>query len=33
MIDNGDDRTLYKPQNQKECDKTIELILKQKTNE
>jgi hypothetical protein len=33
MVDNGDDRTLYKPQNQKECDKTIELILKQKTNE
>lgn len=33
MIDNGDNRTLYKPQNQKECDKTIELILKQKTNE
>lgn len=33
MVDNGDNRTLYKPQNQKECDKTIELILKQKANE
>jgi hypothetical protein len=31
MVDNGDNRTLYKPQNQKECDKTIELILKQKS--
>ena len=32
MVDNGDNRTLYKPQNQKECDKTIELILKQNAN-
>jgi hypothetical protein len=30
MVDNGDTRTLYKPQNQTECLKTIELILKQK---
>lgn len=27
MMDNSDNRTLYKPQNQAECDKTIELIL------
>jgi hypothetical protein len=27
----NDKRTLYKPQNQKECDKTVELILKQKS--
>ena len=25
--------TLYKPQNQKECDKTIELIIKKRKNE
>jgi hypothetical protein len=24
--------TLYKPQNQKECDKVIELIIKNKRN-
>jgi hypothetical protein len=24
--------TLYKPQNQKECDKVIELIIKNKLN-
>ena len=29
----NDKRALYKPQNQKECDKTIELILKQNANE
>jgi len=33
MVDNNDNRTLYKPQNQKECDKTVELILKQNANE
>lgn len=33
MIDNNDTRTLYKPQCQAECLKTIELILKQKTND
>jgi len=36
MMDNKDYRTLYKPQNQAECLKTIELILantKQKKNE
>ena len=27
MIDNDDNRVLYKPQNQKECDITIKLIL------
>ena len=26
----NDKRVLYKPQNQKECDKTVELILKQR---
>jgi hypothetical protein len=30
MVDNNDNRTLYKPQCQAECLKTIELILKQK---
>jgi len=30
MIDNNDTRTLYKPQCQAECLKTIELILKQR---
>ena len=25
--------TLYKPQNQKECDKVIELIIKKRKNE
>lgn len=29
----NDKRTLYKPQSQKECDKTIELILKKRNNE
>jgi hypothetical protein len=33
MVDNGDNRTLYKPQNQAECLKTVELILKQNANE
>lgn len=28
-----DNRTLYKPQNQKECDMTVELILKKRANE
>lgn len=28
MMDNNDDRTLYKPQSNRECDITIELILK-----
>ena len=30
MMDNNDNRSLYKPQNQKECDETVKLILKQK---
>ena len=30
MMDNNDNRTLYKPQKQSECDITIELILKTK---
>ena len=30
MTDNNDNRTLYKPQTHKECDITIELILKNK---
>jgi len=29
----GDNRTQYKPQNQAECLKTVELILKTKTND
>jgi hypothetical protein len=29
----NDYRTLYKPQNQKECDQTVELILKQMKND
>jgi hypothetical protein len=28
MVVNGDKRTLYKPQSQRECDETIQLILK-----
>ena len=32
MIESGDNRTLYKPQNQSECDTTIKLILKQREN-
>jgi hypothetical protein len=30
MMDANDTRTLYKPQNQAECDKTIELILEKR---
>jgi len=30
MIDNGDNRTLYKPQNQTECDRTIDMILQRR---
>ena len=34
LSDNNDGRTLYKPQNQKECDETIRLILeKQKISQ
>lgn len=33
MVDHKDSRTLYKPQNQAECLKTVELILKQRINE
>lgn len=32
MHDNNDKRTLYKPQNQAECNKTIELILNGRKN-
>jgi hypothetical protein len=30
MTDNNDTRTLYKPQNQDQCDQTIELILQKR---
>lgn len=30
MMDNNDTRTLYKPQNKAECDRTIQLILENK---
>jgi len=30
MIDNGDNRTLYKPQNQEECNRTIDMILQRR---
>lgn len=30
MMDNKDYRTLYKPQNQAECDETIKLILQER---
>lgn len=30
MIDNNDNRALYKPQTNAECDKTVELILKKR---
>ena len=33
MMDNNDNRTLYKPQNQNECDETIKLILKQRQDD
>lgn len=32
MIDNNDNRTLYKPQTNAECLKTIELILKKRND-
>ena len=32
MQEIGDDRNLYKPQTNKECDKTIDLILKNRKN-
>jgi hypothetical protein len=31
MTDNGDKRVLYKPQNQSECDKTIDMILQKQS--
>ena len=31
LTDNGDNRTLYKPQNQSECDKTIDIILRKRS--
>ena len=33
MTDNGDNRDLYKPQNQKECDITIEHIIAKRLEE
>ncbi len=30
MTDNGDNRVLYKPQNQTECDRTIDMILQKR---
>ena len=33
MYTEKDNRTLYKPQSQKECDATIELILKNRKND
>lgn len=33
MVINGDNRRLYKPQCQKECDVVIELILKNRKND
>lgn len=33
MMKNNDDRTLYKPQTQNECDETIKLILKQREDD
>ena len=30
MMDNNDNRTLYKPQNQNECDRTVQLILEKR---
>jgi len=32
MVDNNDNRTLYKPQNQKECQETVRLILESMKN-
>ena len=31
LTDNDDNRTLYKPQNQSECDKTIDMILQKRS--
>jgi len=31
LIETGDNRLLYKPQTNKECDRTVELILKKQT--
>jgi hypothetical protein len=31
MTDNSDKRVLYKPQNQSECDKTIDMILQKRS--
>ena len=31
MTDNSDKRVLYKPQNQSECDKTIDMILQKQS--
>ena len=31
MTDNSDKRVLYKPQNQSECDKTIDMILRKRS--
>ena len=30
ITDNGDNRVLYKPQNQTECDRTIDMILQKR---
>ena len=30
LTDNGDNRVLYKPQNQSECDKVIDMILRKR---
>lgn len=31
ITDNGDKRVLYKPQNQSECDKTVDMILRKRS--
>jgi len=31
LADNGDNRVLYKPQNQSECDKVIDMILRKRS--
>lgn len=31
ITDNGDNRVLYKPQNQSECDKVIDIILQKRS--
>lgn len=33
MMRNNDERTLYKPQSQKECDIAVEIILKQRQDD